>query len=640
MATNLTFHRLELRTRVGVSSYEFQAGLNVVTGDYATGKSSLFELIKFTMGSRNPDLMPDIKRHLTSASLDITIGRDRLQLTRSLGSNSISVVSRTGLNEVWTATQGRLPRAAIRLLEMLQFPVVRLARRSGPPSEPLTFWDVFKYVYLPQADVNSSVAGHADKMVDRKRRAVFEHAYGLVDSEMEDLKVQAAKFSRTRDALAKDARAVSKFMQETGTPSLDELALEESNARAALTVAEARLAQARNLGRDAFGEDQGELRGRIGRLRAAAADLEAELTALEISVEKGKALVAQLQLDEEGEIRAAQAMGSFSGLEFARCPRCLQSISDKHVPAGHCLLCGQSQDLAPADVDLEGRLGRLRAQRSEAEDLVIRDERSLHLVMRELVGLRGQLNEAASELEGQVEPDRLLPSLDMSTEAATSRELARARLRDVERDRDLWGKYDDMLNEIMDLEISISDIDVEVDRRRRRLEQNRTRIAELSAIFDEEVRELGLVGYQNAHIDPKSYLPVINGDVFDDLSVSGARKTLANVSYYLANLSMALGDQDILMPSALILDSPRTSLGDTPGDTRAGWQLYYRMHVLALASPECQLIVADNGLPEIPTNMRREFMRRTRVIELAYDQPLLRDVGYPGRDHVQTVGSS
>ena len=353
MARSLTFHRLDLRTKAGVSSYNFAYGLNVVTGDYATGKSSLFELIKFALGSRNAELMPDIKRNLESATLEVTIGDQRLQMTRTLGSNSISVMARTGSSEVWTAMTGRLPRAAVRLLEMLEFPVIRLARKSGPASEPLTFFDLYRYVYLPQADVNSSVAGHADKMVDRKRRAVFEIAYGLVDAEIKDLEVKAAELRRTKDELSQSVAAVRKFMADTGTPEVPDLDLEESSARAAFIEAEARLTQARDLGRKAFGDDQGALRDRLGRLRTAAADLEAEFLALEISVEKKRGLVAQLELDENAEIRSAHATGSLSGLEFAQCPRCLQSIRDRDdIPVNHCLLCGQSQDLAPASADL------------------------------------------------------------------------------------------------------------------------------------------------------------------------------------------------------------------------------------------------------------------------------------------------
>jgi hypothetical protein len=196
-----------------------------------------------------------------------------------------------------------------------------------------------------------------------------------------------------------------------------------------------------------------------------------------------------------------------------------------------------------------------------------------------------------------------------------------------------------MLQGIASLQGSAEGCEGEAASKRLELEENRGRIAELGALFDEEVRALGLVGYQNSGIDEKSYLPTINGDRFDQLSVSGARKTLANVSYYLANLSMALNDQQILMPSAAILDSPRTSLGNTPGDIHTGWRLYYRMHLMALASSGCQLIVADNGLPEIPRNMRPVFMRNTNIIELSYERPLLSHVRHPGRENVETVGT-
>jgi hypothetical protein len=634
------FERLELLTNTGVSVYEFKPGLNVVTGDYATGKSSLFELIRFALGSRSAEIMPDIRRNLHSASLALTVGGEELVLTRINESNSIRVVSGAGLDEVWTATTGRLPRAGIRLLELLQFPVTRLARRSGAASEPLTFYDLYRYLYLPQRDVNSSVAGHADTMIRRKRQAVFEIAYGLVDSEVHDLEVRAAELRRSKEDLSSAAAAVQRFMTEAGARDLAELEVDESKARREFGEAEKRLEHALDLGRQVFGDDQGALRTRLREFRARTADLEAEAVALEITVEKGKSVVAQLQLDEEGEIRAGLAAVSLSSLEFTRCPRCLQSIRDRTMLAGHCILCGQRQETTDTDVGLEERLNRIRAQRLEAEALLADDEGSLAYVMRGLATARAELNEIAGELERQIDPARLQPSLDMSTEAATSRELARSRLRAVERDRDLWSRYHGMLADIKNLDQSIHDCEEEVRCRRAGLEENRSRIADLSTVFDEEVRQLGIVGYRHARIDDRSYLPIINDDSFDDLSVSGARKTLANVSFYLANLSMAMADSAILMPSAVILDSPRTSLGDTRGDVEAGWRLYFRMHTLCLAYPHCQIIVADNGLPNIPRNMRSEFVRSTNILELSYERPLLRDVPYPGRDQVETVGSA
>src|SRR5487761_14938 len=103
MARTLTFHRLELITKKGVSAYDLSYGLNVLTGDYATGKSSMFELIKFALGSRSAELMPDIRRNLEAATLEVTVGRARLRMTRTHGSNTVSVTMRSGSNEAWTA---------------------------------------------------------------------------------------------------------------------------------------------------------------------------------------------------------------------------------------------------------------------------------------------------------------------------------------------------------------------------------------------------------------------------------------------------------------------------------------------------------------------------------------------------------
>ncbi|MFB9630974.1 hypothetical protein [Nonomuraea helvata] len=171
------------------------------------------------------------------------------------------------------------------------------------------------------------------------------------------------------------------------------------------------------------------------------------------------------------------------------------------------------------------------------------------------------------------------------------------------------------------------------------LEARRVRIRELGEIYDAEIGALQFAGYERASIDPDTYLPVINGDVFDELSVSGARKTLANVAFYIANLGYALSNNEIRMPSVIIIDSPRTSLGNTPEDVAAGKRIYYRMHMLSMAYPQCQIIVADNGLP--PFNMRdnleRGVSRSIRLTELTYERPLLQGVPHPGLENLETI---
>jgi hypothetical protein len=635
MSVSLKFHRIDLVTERGTSRYDFRDGFNVITGSYGTGKSSLFELIKFALGSSTAKIMPTIRDNLRSVSLEATIGTSRVNLTRSIGKNKILVTDSYGLREEWTAMQGKLPRAGSRLLEVLGVPVTRLSRGGG--SEPLSFFDLLKYAYLPQTDVNSSVAGHANTFTNRKRRAIFELAYGLADKEIRDLEVEAARLENLKQKTEQDAAAVYRFLSEFGVPSDVDLDAEEQRVRVDLQQAENRLRAARKNARQALPGDQESLRARISSLRTATADAETERAVTWTEVERGRALVAQLELDAQREERTASAAEALSGIDFVVCPRCLQSITERAAPEGCCTLCLQPQEIkASAAEAIKRELFRLKDQREEASLLLKEDEDRLNRTERELEALRQQLNEAAGELESQADPSQLIPSIDLTSEAAGDRERLRSKIRDIERNRDLWHQYGLQEEKLTRIRQEIDGNERQVTEAKQKLEINRSRVTDLGETFDEEIRELHFAGYETAGIDPITYLPVINGDTFDELSVSGARKTLANVSYYLSNLAMTLSHEHILLPGMLMLDSPRTSLGNTPEDVQAGQRLYYRMHLLVLAYPRCQIVIADNNIPQV----ERQTLRSMHRIELSYDRPLLQHVPHPGRDNVQTIGSS
>lgn len=248
---------------------------------------------------------------------------------------------------------------------------------------------------------------------------------------------------------------------------------------------------------------------------------------------------------------------------------------------------------------------------------------------------RQALDAAAADLEelGDRPPS---PALDAVAAAAADREAARGRLREAERFRDLWDGYRARTDRVAAIDRQAAENAAEQGRQEALLAANRSRVDDFGEVFDEEVREFGFAGYRHASIDKESYLPVINGDPFDKLSVGGARKTLANVAYYMALLGYNLSSREIAVPDFLVIDSPRKNLGNTPEDTAAGVRIYYRLGLLAQAYPDAQILLADNGLPPLDAATARAM----NVIQLSYDEPLLRDVAHPGPGAVRTVGTA
>ncbi|MCO5293474.1 MAG: hypothetical protein M9882_01015 [Homoserinimonas sp.] len=635
MSTHFRLHELELHTSSGTSNYAFTAGLNIVTGSYGTGKSSMFELIKYGLGATSAEIMPAVEANLKRVTLRLTVGRTRLQIDRDFRQNRLlaTFLSGTPKTEEWSVTRIKTaPLVSDRLLQLLDIPITRLARKGyGGTSVAVSFFDLFRYMYLPQADVPRSIAGHADPFLNPKRKAVLELAYGLSDELVTQHEIEIENVRREIVTAQTANGAVKTFLEASGAPDREELPSLMQEARVDLATATDGLSSTRRAAAERSAlDDQRDLRERIARLRWRVASVETEVAVARAAVERGIGLLAQLEVDEHRAHQHAIATTVLSELDFEICPRCLQDLPN-HVDADVCTLCGQQQHVSNVtELNPEGRLSQ---QRIEVEALVSTDRGHLESSFSALDESRRELAAAVDDFERQLDPELLLPSLDAVGTAAAEVERARSGVRDLERFNDQWDLYERGIDEIRELETRIGQLEEEAAAARAALKQNEFRVASLGDRFDEEIKGLGFSDYRSAGVDERTYLPHVNDEPFERLSVSGARKVLANDAYYIAMLGNSLSDPAILLPGFLMLDGPRTSLGTTAEDLGAGERLYYRLSLLAEAYPDAQIIIADNGLPASTAFGNT----RPNVIELSYQTPLLRDVPHPGPG-VPTIG--
>ena len=98
-------------------------------------------------------------------------------------------------------------------------------------------------------------------------------------------------------------------------------------------------------------------------------------------------------------------------------------------------------------------------------------------------------------------------------------------------------------------------------------------------------------------IDRDTYLPVVNGQPFESLQASGGGiATSVNLAYSLTLLAFGLDHADVLVPSLLVIDSPRKVFGNNASDRQRAAEIYSCFRTLSDAYGErLQLIIADNA---------------------------------------------
>jgi hypothetical protein len=633
MGKKLFIESLEIRTDTAAQTYHFRPGVNAITGPISSGKSSLLELIKYGLGGKAL-VMPAVRDNVRTVVLRFRAGDEHWEFTRALRSHVVHVYdlkAQEALGE-WAATNRQnMRRVGPELMDALGLPrdwrITKSRKKPTDETVPVSFWDVYKYLYLDQNRIDTSVIGHTDPNLDNKRLAVFELIYGLANPRTVELQTARGKRRAEATSLREKASSVARFLEDMGEPRRAEIASRRGALASELQLARSALVAARSAAESGLVTRESFTAIAAGRARLD--DLISRRNALERSIEEAESVVAQLDLDETQVRRSSSASLTLSGLEFVQCPRCLQSLPDDRFDEQHCQLCGQPQ--APGEVSkpAEAMLRVVREQRRETQDLLVADRAALAALKAEGEAVQAALLAGLRQVsdEGARPGSPLLDVIEEATARVAACEAALVRLGETEA---RWATQEQMHAEADDLDKAARRFAEEETRLKLELSENSTRLLELSGLFSEILKGLRDPWFTEAHVDTNTYLPMVDGELFEMLAVGGGRKTIVNLAFHLANLYMSLSEgASMLLPNLLIVDSPRKNVGQDELDQSVVSAIYGRLRTLQAASPDrFQIIFADN---DMPSEARSWVAAR---IALDYERPLVPGVRHGGEGEV------
>jgi hypothetical protein len=638
LGKKLFIESLEIRTDAAAATYRFKPGVNAITGPISSGKSSLLELIKYGLGG-TALVMPAVRDNVRTVVLRFRAGDEHWEFTRALGSHVVQVYdlkSQEALGE-WAATNRQnMRRIGSELMDALGLPrdwrIAKSRKRPTDETVPVSFWDVYKYLYVDQNRIDTSVIGHTDPNLDNKRIAVFELIYGLANPRTVELQTERGKRRAEAKSLREKASFVARFLEDMGEPEHAEVVPRRVALASELEAARSALVEARSAAESGLVSRESLTAVAAGRARLD--DLTSRRNALETSIEEAESVVAQLDLDETQVRRSASASQSLSGLEFVQCPRCLQSLPNDRFNEQHCQLCGQPQAPGEDSKPVEAMLRVVREQRSETQDLLLADRAALAALVAEGEAVQASLFAELRQVsdEGVRPGSPLLALIEEATSRVTACEAALARLGETEA---RWATQEQMHADADELDKAARRFAEEEARLKLELSENSTGLLELSDLFSEILRGLRDPWFTEAHVDPNTYLPMVDGELFEMLAVGGGRKTIVNLAYHLANLYVSLSEgMSMLLPTLLIVDSPRKNVGQDELDQSVVSAIYARLRTLQDASPDrFQIIFVDNDMP----SEAQEWV--AAHIALDYERPLVPGVEHTG-EREATIGST
>lgn len=632
MAIDIQFRSLRIETKSGEEAhYEFTPGINLIVGPFGSGKTSLLELLKYGLGGGGT-LSQTVVHEVLAVVVECRLGPSLWRLRRQIGEGSVDVFDSGGIREASLNIRGAGGRERpsvwlLRALEIPQLRVRRAKRNASGASEPVSFFDYYSYSYVPQAEIDRSIVDHLDRVRDRKRKATFEVMMRLIDKRVTSLEVEEGVLAERIQVATRNRSAVESFLGQSQTPPEETLRTSLAEAESDVARARERLNELRQ-GLRSAPKETAERREAAAMMLGRRRELLAQMRDLDTQVHERRQLHAGYSLEIEKLERSVEATRSLSGLEYLRCPRCLQSLEPRRRPESACYVCGQPEphdDAADAQgdrADMTRERKRLEVLRDEVLELLEEDEEQAR-VLRAEIELLDQEIVAAEGVLAKTQEQYVGPQFEAIATASASIVEADGRRRRLQDLMGYWNQHKRLLAENRDIENARANVMDQLGALRTELAERREGVHELSELFREIVEQAQLPWYESARIDDRSYLPIVNNGTFEALS-SGGMKTVVNVAYHLALLTHGLVHSELLIPRLLIIDSPAKNLGVSENDRSQADRIYRRIATLADAySQPFQVIVADNDPPSVPVPIAKR-------IDLSYSEPLIPGVAHPG----------
>ena len=615
----LTLVRLALVVPGGTYDVVFKPGVNIIAGPISTGKSSIFQLIDYAFGAQRKPTYEEIAE-CSDVLLECFIAGEVLTIRRGIHSQNtkarlydgtIDEILNQGAEgrEVWAGyhpTESTVSREILGRLGLADIEMKTAPTQAASNVNVFSLRDLMHFIYVDQDRIDSQRNAFYEREppIAIKWRATLDIFSGLHDQAQTaiSLSLQAAQAEHGR--LVQYLANVSDFLRKAKLPEASSL----RSRLESLTSERAELLVRRQHAHSATEEKLGErlelvrarddLAARIEQDAARADELTrtvTQLSRLRVQYDREK---SQLEFLSECQ----RLVGT---LPVSRCPSCLQPV-ETTADTESCYLCHQTMPAAGDEpISIEPRIAAVTRRsrdldryivdlKKEQEDL----KRSAAQSQRELDRLESTIERVASV--ASVPEMRRVMELDAAINAVESGQ------RTAGEQLEFWGQAERARENLSAVEARVAQLRSELDRLQRDRPSKDSVISGLSGLFASVLSRVKFPALREVRVDPISYLPVVRGQHYGELSSRGAI-ALAVTGWHLAVLEF-FSVQPGLFPGLMILDSPLSNVGHDSADHEFRDQqivnaFYVLLAELDVQLKNAQLIVCDNRPPAAADSM-------------------------------------
>lgn len=583
---------------------EFSSGLNIITGQIATGKSTLLNAIRALVGANWQPFTPELRATTSGVRGIVAVGENEYSIFRPLSSSGRSLleIREVDGDEAYLLPATQHDPVAQQtyggwLLEHLNLPRLRVPRApTNPDSDPtaLSIADYLSYGYVPQTGIGSDIFGHRDTFRNIKRRYVFEVLYGIYDSETAELHESFRSLSAKIRSLESDESTLDRLLSGTALGEREDLVKERRSLR--MRIGEVDKRSTTTALEASHVPQVRALRERVLSQDVSIANMRSDVEKTQHSISALRDLVEQLQAQAARISRAMVAGTALLDIEFKVCPRCGSSLDVERESSSTCVLCLQAPSLSFDRDALEKERGRLTRQIAETEELSSIEDAALERMREELALLVEQRDTVGRELD-QASASYISDHAEVIQAAAAKRASLEAELVRVSDYLAIVDRFHEARRSLGALRSEREKIQDRLERDSGKIASAEARVDALASRYASILESFRAPQLGRGALDRETYLPRVDDRSFDQLSSAGW-KTLVNLAYTLAHHEAAI-EMSLPLPGLLIIDRPSTHIGHEGLDLERIHAIYeYLVDMGTRRAPELQILVVDNDVPD------------------------------------------
>lgn len=392
---------------------KFHEGVNIIRGENSRGKSTIANLLYYSIGGDVKGWSPEVLKYCESVYVEVTIGEAILTLRRRIDSQtqrdmhifygSIETALETSdLGwKIYPYSKSVNDRETFSkfLFRSLDFPLI-----TSEKDETITMHQILRMMYIEQLSSLGSLLENEDWDSPDKRNMIKDILIGAYDDSLYSLISEKQKVEKDLSYNKSKRNSIKDTISDT-TLSLDKTKIEKSIKDSKNTLSEVREAinkvkTEKEISVNSISSDVKKLSEQLNKLRSILNENLEKKESLEINISNSILFIEALNLKIKAINESLTAREKFSEIDIEYCPSCFEKLEDSKK--GHCKVC-KSEFTGDKSTRILRQKEEIEMQIIESSKIVKADQDILSKVKVDLRANTYKLNSTQKQYEELIE---------------------------------------------------------------------------------------------------------------------------------------------------------------------------------------------------------------------------------------------